>query len=219
MPLLQTLTAASRARVSLHLWALCGLLLTSACHSNSADQGGNSDAATATSTTAESSGALREDELGDLPDSAQVKPKALAPGEVRELDWMELMPADELEALQQAPMISHDGMFKPLQEGSFRTVPEMDGQHGKIPGYIVPIETDADGKLTEFFLVPYFGACIHVPPPPPNQIIHGRLANGIEMTDIYAAYWIEGTLKAERFDNDVASTAYVMAVDKVYLWE
>ena len=156
------------------------------------------------------------------PADGSSKPAAAASAnkdDVRELDWLELMPADELEALQNAPTVAHDGNFTPLQEGTFNTVPEMDGVRGKIPGYIVPVETDADGKLTEFFLVPYFGACIHVPPPPPNQIIHGRLDTPIEMTDIYAAYWIEGTLKSERFENDVAATAYIMEVDKVYLWE
>lgn len=195
-------------------WLLGGLLLTSACHSESADPSVAGTApAPAQAPSAQSNG-LRADEIGSLPPSAEIPP-----GEVRELDWLELMPADELEALQQAPVISHDGSFKPLQMGSFRTVQAMDGIKGKIPGYIVPVETDAEGKLTEFFLVPYFGACIHVPPPPPNQIIHGRLAEGVEMTDIYAAYWIEGTLKAERFDNDIASTAYVMDVARVYLWE
>lgn len=213
MPLVNRLSRPS-AISARGLWLACGLLLTSACHSESANPSG-ADAAQASGQAqgAESNG-LRADELGSLPPTAEIPP-----GELRELDWLELMPADELEALQQAPMISHEGTFEPLQQGSFRTVEAMDGVKGKIPGYIVPVETDADGQLTEFFLVPYFGACIHVPPPPPNQIIHGRLAEGVEMTDIYAAYWIEGTLKAERFENDVAATAYVMDVARVYLWE
>lgn len=50
--------------------------------------------------------------------------------------------------------------------------PALNGRQIKIHGYIVPLERDADSALTEFLLVPYFGACIHVPPPPLNQIIH-----------------------------------------------
>jgi hypothetical protein len=174
---------------------LAGLLSTTACHSEPSAPAPASDAT-----------------------AVPAKTVTVVDG-TRELDWLELMPADELEALQNAPAVQHDGNFTPLQEGTFNTVPEMDGLRGKIPGYIVPVDTDADGRLTEFFLVPYFGACIHVPPPPPNQIIHGRLSEPVAMTDIYAAYWIEGTLHTERFENDIAATAYTMTVDKVYLWE
>src|SRR5690606_41234775 len=49
-------------------------------------------------------------------------------------------------------------------------VPSLNGKKIRIPGYVVQLEGDAD-KVTQFLLVPYFGACIHVPPPPPNQII------------------------------------------------
>jgi len=138
---------------------------------------------------------------------------------VRELDWLELMPPDELEALQSAPPVVHDGNFKALQSGSAKTVPGMDGQRVRIPGYIVPIESDGAGDLVEFFLVPYFGACIHVPPPPPNQIIYGKNTPAIPMTDIYAAYWVEGVLRARAFEDETAATAYSMEVSRVYLWE
>ncbi len=43
-----------------------------------------------------------------------------------------------------------------------------------VPGFMVPLEDDAD-QVTEFLLVPFAGACIHVPPPPPNQMIYVKL--------------------------------------------
>ncbi len=46
-----------------------------------------------------------------------------------------------------------------------------------IPGFMVPLEDDAD-QVTEFLLVPFAGACIHVPPPPPNQMVYIKLRNG-----------------------------------------
>jgi hypothetical protein len=67
--------------------------------------------------------------------------------------------------------------------------------------------------------VPYFGACIHVPPPPPNQIVYARLEKPIPMTEIYDAFWVTGTMKIERFQNDIAATAYTMAVEDVRLYE
>jgi hypothetical protein len=139
--------------------------------------------------------------------------------EVRELDWLEMMPKDEVDALMNAPVIDHSGMFRMEQTGSFRTVPELDGQNVRLPGYIVPLDTDAKGQLKEFFLVPYFGACIHVPPPPPNQIVLVRLAEPIPMTDIWDAFWIEGTMKIETQHNEMAASAYTIEARSVTLYE
>lgn len=137
----------------------------------------------------------------------------------RELDWLELMPKDEVSSLMEAPPVVHDGSFRMQQTGSFKTIPELNGLKVKIAGYIVPVEVDADNQMSEFFIVPYFGACIHVPPPPPNQIILARLAKPIAVTEIYDAYWIEGTLNVERIKNDIAASAYTLTTDKVTLWE
>lgn len=144
---------------------------------------------------------------------------AHAATEVRELDWLEMMPKDEADALMNAPVIDHGGMFRMEQTGSFRTVAELDGQDVRLPGYIVPLDTDAEGRLKEFFLVPYFGACIHVPPPPPNQIVLVRLADPIPMTDIWDAFWVEGTMKIETQQNDMASSAYTLDAKSVTLYQ
>ena len=143
---------------------------------------------------------------------------AHADSKPRELDWLELMPKDEVKALAETPTVEHKGMFKAQQQGSARVVEELDGTAIRIAGYIVPVEV-SDQKMTEFFIVPYFGACIHVPPPPPNQIIFAKLAKPIPVTDIYDAYWVEGTLEVESTKNDIAASAYVLVTDKVKLWE
>ncbi len=137
----------------------------------------------------------------------------------REIDWLDLMPPEDLEAIKNLPPIDHTGFFAADQFMSFNTVPKFDGFSGRIAGYIVPLDSDAKGRLTEFFLVPYFGACIHVPPPPPNQIIRGKLAEPIPMTDLYSPYWIDGTLHIERSDNELGASAYTMDVAAVTLWE
>jgi len=137
----------------------------------------------------------------------------------RELDWLELMPKDEVQALSEGPAVEHQGMFKMEQQGSFRTVPELNDVHVKLPGYIVPVDVDENQKMSSFFLVPYFGACIHVPPPPPNQIVYVTLAEPMDVTDIYDAFWIEGTLKVESIQKEIAASAYVLKADKVTLYE
>ncbi|MBK9654975.1 MAG: DUF3299 domain-containing protein [Rhodanobacteraceae bacterium] len=137
----------------------------------------------------------------------------------RELDWLELMPKDEVDSLMDTPAVTHEGSFKQVQTGSFRAIKELNGLKVKIAGYIVPVEVDGDSQMSEFFIVPYFGACIHVPPPPPNQIILARLAKPIPVTEIYDAYWIEGTLNVEQIKNDIAASAYTLTTTKVSLWE
>ncbi len=137
----------------------------------------------------------------------------------RELDWLEMMPKDEVDALMNQSSIEHSGMFKPEQAGSFNVIAELDNQHVKIAGYIVPLEVDGKNQMSEFFIVPYFGACIHVPPPPPNQIVLARLKDPIPVTEIYDAFWIEGTLNVETIHNDIASAAYTLDVQSVKLWE
>ena len=137
----------------------------------------------------------------------------------RELDWLELMPKDEVDALMETPTVAHEGSLKQVQTGSFRAIKELHGEKVKIAGYIVPVEVDGESQMSEFFIVPYFGACIHVPPPPPNQIILARLAKPIPVTEIYDAYWIEGTLNVEQIKNDIAASAYTLTTTKVTLWE
>ncbi len=54
---------------------------------------------------------------------------------------------------------------------------ELNNKVVSVPGFMVPLEDDAD-QVTEFLLVPFAGACIHVPPPPPNQMIYIKLRVG-----------------------------------------
>lgn len=137
----------------------------------------------------------------------------------REIEWLELMPEEEAEAwLNDQSVIDHSGFFMPEPFQSFKTIPELDGQEVRIPGFVVPIETDAEGNLTEFFLVPYFGACIHLPPPPANQIIYGRLKEPIPMINIWDAFWMEGQLNIENIENQTAASAYTMDVSTLELY-
>jgi hypothetical protein len=96
---------------------------------------------------------------------------------------------------------------------------EFDNTRIRLPGFIVPLEFDDDMNISEFFLVPYFGACIHVPPPPPNQIIHVRYAKGLQLEALYTPFWITGTLKTEVMENDMALAAYTMVADTIVEYE
>ena len=98
---------------------------------------------------------------------------------------------------------------------STRTVTALDNREIRLAGYPVPLESDAQGRFVEFFLVPYPGACIHVPPPPPNQIVLVRYPKGVPLPDIYEPYWVIGTLHTEAVDNALAEASYTLDASKV----
>lgn len=150
---------------------------------------------------------------------AEDRPPPVSPG--GEIDWLALMPADELKALEEmanAPM-SHFGSGPAMSFTSERVVEAMNGVEGKLGGYIVPLNVDGKGRMIDMFLVPYFGACIHMPPPPPNQIVYIKPKEPMPMTEIWDAYWVHGTLRTRREQNRIAVAAYSMDAERFELIE
>lgn len=80
------------------------------------------------------------------------------------------------------------------------------GKTVKVPGFMVPLEDGGDG-VTEFLLVPYFGACIHTPPPPPNQIVYVRMAYPVRV-DLWSPVWVIGPLRIENSDSYYGAVGY-----------
>ena len=151
--------------------------------------------------------------------------------EPAETDWLELLPPEDLAALEAMPEIEHRGVEGdsafygagglrqqadlPAVMYSTRTVAALDGRQIRLGGYPVPLESTPDGRFQTFFLVPYPGACIHVPPPPPNQIVLVRYPQGVALDDIYAPLWVSGTLRVETVGNQLAEAAYALDAEGV----
>ena len=93
---------------------------------------------------------------------------------------------------------------------SAETVSTWENQPVTMNGYIVPLEFNDARGLTRFFLVPYFGACIHFPPPPPNQIIYVRLAGSVADININQAYSVSGILQTGLFEDPQGTSAYIL---------
>lgn len=93
---------------------------------------------------------------------------------------------------------------------------EWHGRRVRLPGYLVPLEGDGAGQWSEFLVVPYFGACIHSPPPPANQIVHVKTPQPVKGLRSMDTVWITGTLKVERQENDeMGVSGYAMHDAKV----
>ena len=131
-----------------------------------------------------------------------------ASDDVRTLDWDDLLPAGSYAPPQ---IINHSGppVFDDFPYNvDTRTVPELAGVRARLPGFVVPLDT-VDGKVASLLLVPYFGACIHQPPPPPNQIVHVRFAEPVALESMYAPVWVTGVMKLERYSG-LAESGYAM---------
>jgi hypothetical protein len=103
---------------------------------------------------------------------------------------------------------------QPGGEDQPKVVAELDGKRVRIGGYVVPLDFDAT-RITEFLLVPFVGACIHVPPPPPNQVIYVKAAEGFEVQGQFDPVYVTGTIKTARQVTGLAATGYTMEADTV----
>lgn len=91
---------------------------------------------------------------------------------------------------------------------------ELDGQHVKLGGYVVPLDFKAT-KITEFLLVPFVGACIHVPPPPANQIVYVKAKDGFAVKGEFDPVYVTGKLSAKVTPTGLAETGYTIEADAV----
>jgi uncharacterized protein len=154
------------------------------------------------------------------------KPGKAAPaqGDFKTTDWDALLPKgwDPMKEFKVGDLvIFSDGdprameMLQKMQQAWEKAPvePSLEGSRIRIPGFVVPLE-EKKGELAEFLLVPYFGACIHVPPPPANQIIHVTLAKPVKGTHSMDAVWVSGVLHAIRSEArtgmGLASAGYTM---------
>lgn len=158
-----------------------------------------------------------------------------------EIEWTALMPSDDLEALLNAP-----DFFDEIEEGSrndsldmlltgdpedprtarylqalgsMSIVEEYDQKRIRIPGFIVPLVSDEKQNITEFFIVPYFGACLHLPPPPPNQILHVKTDKKVRLNGLQDAFWFEGQVNIETTSNLLGKSAYTLKLENISPYE
>lgn len=174
----------------------------------------------------ESDTGLRKDELSMA--SHEIKHDT----QYKTIAWTDLMPKEDLDALLDPPSYvteAEEGSIEDQISSGLKSamtteindayqralvsknvVAGFDGQAIKLAGFVVPLEFDDDHVITEFFLVPFFGACVHVPAPPPNQIVFVKHEKGFKLDALYSPIWVSGILSASYIENDVASSAYTL---------
>jgi hypothetical protein len=209
------------ASVSVPEWHRCGsLILAASLWALSAAAQAQTKPASAPVTASVSASASASATSPTTPLAASGAAKPTVAGSYREITWEDLVPKDwdPTKEFKQANIgLMKDGdprateMLKRMREAwnNAPTNNELDGVAVRLPGYLVPLDESGNG-IKEFLLVPYFGACIHTPPPPANQIIlvqPQKPAKGYRSMD---TVWISGTLKALRGDSYMGASGYRM---------
>jgi len=143
----------------------------------------------------------------------------------REIDWPALIPAAwdprqafkgiDLDKLQDNDPRANDALALVRKSWASAPVePALNKARVRIAGFVVPLEYRGR-DIVEFLLVPYFGACIHLPPPPPNQIIHVFASQPIARKFNMRPIWAQGTLETAATTTDLGATGYSMQADEV----
>jgi hypothetical protein len=135
-----------------------------------------------------------------------------------DLAWQDLVPqggwlAGTAVAGVLKGVVEH-GTATPDPEQETELVTAHEGKRVRLAGYLLPIDFDGVG-VREFLLVPYVGACIHVPPPPPNQIVLVRSETRIPIRDQFEPVQVTGTFSTGLHTTDLAEVGYQVAAEAV----
>lgn len=153
------------------------------------------------------------------------KPAPQPPGGFRTINFDDLMPLDwdpnaVFEQLDMANLKDNDpramemlAQIKKAWEQA-PVVPELNGQKIRMAGFLVRLEGD-DKHIREFLLVPYFGACIHVPPPPSNQVVHVIPERPVPAGQDMVAVWVGGTISLAAAKTGLGDAGYRIKAVKV----
>jgi hypothetical protein len=138
--------------------------------------------------------------------------------EYQTLKWPDLLPTSGHPSGSKRPetAVNHNGKAIQQEEGSVRA--DLDQRQVRVPGYVVPVDGNEE-TVSSFLLVPFFGACIHVPPPPSNQIIYVTLQEPVAVDELWEAVWVYGTLHTTRTSHELANSGYQMQGIRVESYE
>lgn len=139
----------------------------------------------------------------------------------REITWDDLIPADVPygEIIAEGQKDEEQDTWLPIfDENASKLNPDLNGEFVKIPGYVVPFDQTTSG-VTSFILVPYVGACVHTPPPPPNQLIFVKSDIPWKQDNLWDPVWVIGNINHETQVTDIAESGYALQASKIEIYE
>ena len=145
-----------------------------------------------------------------------VAPSALLANAPVTLSWADLLPEGQPMVPPALPeLIRHDGPDMSRQQPpSLGVRTEWNGKSVRMPGFVVPIDQSGTG-ITAFILVPFVGACVHVPPPPANQLVFVTTQTPYESGGLFEAVTVTGTFGTVSTFTELADVAYALSADQI----
>ena len=136
--------------------------------------------------------------------------------DVVDLEWRDLIPPGETWLPPELQgLIPHDeAAMASLQPASTGVRTDWNDLTVRLSGFIIPLDYDGTG-VTAFMLVPYVGACIHVPPPPANQLVLVTTERPYEFDGLFAAVTVTGMFGTTSTSNQLAEIGYALSADRV----
>ena len=109
-------------------------------------------------------------------------------------------------------------LLRGLDSKTGKRTPALDKVQGArvtIRGFMMPFDDD-ENKTVEFLIVPVMGQCVHLPPPPPNQIVLVRMADD-KLTKVWFQDLIsvEGKLEISTQKSPFGDVSYKLVATKV----
>lgn len=137
---------------------------------------------------------------------------AVRADQVVDLTWPDLLPRGQ--TTPAAPLVQHDAPLVSQQPASSGIRSEWNGQIVRLPGFVVPLDYDGT-EVTLFLLVPYVGACVHVPPPPANQLVLVSTQIPFESKSLFAPVHVTGMFGAAATSTQLADVGYALSADLI----
>lgn len=154
--------------------------------------------------------------------AASVLPSHAAAKTPREIWWEDLIPpgVPYSEIIGEGEMDIENDTWAPIYDANgVKLNDDLDGAYIKMPGFILPFEVTDDG-VKDFVLVPYLGACVHVPPPPANQLVVATARTAWPSDQLWDAVWVTGNMRTQLQSTQFGQTGYSITVDAIetYVW-
>lgn len=138
-----------------------------------------------------------------------------------EIGWDDLIPpgVPYSEIIGEGDMDEANDTWSPIFDANATKLNErLDGALIRMPGFIIPLEMGAKG-VTDFILVPYIGACIHTPPPPPNQLVLAKTKKPWPSDQLWEAVWVVGMMRTKLQSTELAQTGYALSIRSMEIYE
>lgn len=152
---------------------------------------------------------------------ALATPKTALAATPKEITWDDLLPVGVpySEIIGEGELDEVNDTWNPIyDENATKLNESLNGSYIKMPGFIIPFDIGVKG-VTEFMLVPYTGACIHMPPPPANQLVMVNAKTPWRSDDLWNPVWVIGMMRMQLQTTDLGQTGYAIVADQMEVYE